>query len=78
MKVVDITATAIPFDAQIVQCLRYLAGEIEAGRVRHVIIASLADGAYRVKESCSPHEGLVLATLLQRAAVDRLYEGPQT
>lgn len=74
IKVVDFKLPAsAPVDDGMVRSLRYIADQVEAGNIRHVCVVSLTEGeAYREAMSCSPGEGVILAALLQRAAVDRL------
>lgn len=64
-------------NADIVAELRRVADRIERGEIDTVVLVYLADDHYEVSQSCSPRDGVVMATMLHRAAANRLYEGPQ-
>lgn len=75
--VVQLRPTVI--DRAIVAELRAVADLIESGASDVVTLCYLnpAKDRYECSTSASPSTGLLMATLLHKAAVDRLFEGPQ-
>lgn len=68
MKIVPLRSA--PLD--VVDSLRLLSEQVEAGRVGGIVIASIVDGGYEFVYAASLSDAIVMSTMLQQNCIDRM------